>query len=75
MRTFAERVAEWRERVVSFELHHVAEERLAICRNCPHHRVKIIGGIWCSLCGCGMHLKTRLMEFQCPDDPPRWERY
>lgn len=46
-----------------------AVHRLAICEACEHY--------WsittqCSLCGCIMPIKTKLMHVECPNDPPKW---
>ena len=44
------------------------EERMAICKKCPHL------GRWtvCDKCKCFMPLKTKLRWAECPDEPPRW---
>ena len=45
------------------------EERLKICRKCPHYNK-----FWktCKICNCFMPLKTKLRWAECPDEPPRW---
>jgi len=43
------------------------QRRLKICSNCPHFR----GGLVCNLCGCPMHSKARLPEYQCEDEKNR----
>jgi hypothetical protein len=72
--TFAEKVHEWRQKGETFRTLKIAETRLSTCRACEHHR-DWIGGIWCSKCGCPMHLKTQVMEFKCPLNPPKWDAF
>lgn len=43
------------------------EARRQICRECPNRKRNL-----CSLCGCFIHLKTKLRSEACPDAPPRW---
>jgi len=43
------------------------EARRKICQACPHRKRN-----QCSLCGCFIHLKTKLRSEACPDAPPRW---
>jgi hypothetical protein len=43
----------------------LARERLKVCEECPHLK-KI--ATQCSLCGCFLDLKARLLEATCPID-------
>ena len=44
------------------------EERMAICRKCPHL------GRWkvCEICKCFMPLKTKIRWAECPLEDPKW---
>ena len=41
----------------------LARERIKICQECPNFRKMIRQ---CSLCGCMIDLKTKLLEASCP---------
>jgi hypothetical protein len=45
----------------------LAESRIITCIVCPHY---ISSSSKCSLCGCFMKLKTKLIGARCPDS--RW---
>lgn len=43
--------------------HEIQEKRFAICKQCP----KLIRPtMQCAECGCLMHLKTKLVQAECP---------
>jgi|TARA_R100001530_G_scaffold111955_2_gene79041 hypothetical protein len=44
-----------------FKVSKVAEERLDICKECPHYKEDR-----CSLCGCHTPTKTRWFTEECP---------
>ena len=53
------------------------DERLEICKECEHlRRIPILPGdtkiLQCNICNCFMHVKTKLPNAVCPDNPPRW---
>ena len=41
-------------------------ERLKICVGCEHIRLKKTAYKRCSQCGCFLHMKTRLLNQECP---------
>lgn len=41
----------------------IAEKRMGICNECP----RLLRTNQCSLCGCFMHLKTKLSKAECPE--------
>ena len=44
------------------------EERMAICKKCPHlNKWKV-----CDICKCFMPLKTKIRWAECPEEVPRW---
>lgn len=45
----------------------LAEERMKMCRSCPHFRRL---SNQCDVCSCFLELKTKLLEARCPID--RW---
>jgi hypothetical protein len=51
----------WKWAWAGFEFSEVASERFDICRACSH-KVKSN----CSLCGCYLHAKVRMMTEECP---------
>lgn len=58
----------------------MGNERLAICRECPHDSVnkgisKLVRGEYCTVCGCPLAKKTKSPTSQCPLNPPKWESY
>lgn len=61
---------------VKEEVEKVAEERINICRQCPHNsNVRRANGEkmirpdeFCGQCGCDLYLKTRALNQQCPLD-------
>jgi len=50
----------------------MSDERLAICKECPHSRDLYERGWinYCNICGCMLKVKTRLKSSKCPDG--RW---
>jgi len=50
----------------------MSDERLAICKECPHSRDLYNRGWinYCNICGCMLKVKTRLKSSKCPDG--RW---
>lgn len=50
----------------------LSDERLAICKECPHSRDLYNRGWinYCNICGCMLKVKTRLKSSKCPDG--RW---
>lgn len=57
-----------------------SEDRLAICRQCPHNsRVtpKLADAVrpdeYCMACGCNLDYKTSCLSCQCPLPVPKWE--
>lgn len=44
---------------------YVAQNRLAICRNCPQGRYSAVLG-QCKECGCFMKIKTKIKSSECP---------
>lgn len=75
-------IAQVRERIVA-KWHalpqRVIDERLAICKACPHYAA---ARHRCKLCGCcggsGQSKwlnKLALASEECPDNPPRWGKY
>lgn len=58
----------------------MSEERLSICRDCPHDSLNkgishLVKGEHCTLCGCPLAKKTKSPTSQCPLSPPKWESY
>jgi hypothetical protein len=60
----------------------VAEERTLICKGCSHnsdHQKKynnyktIRPDFHCTICGCGLHMKTRALSQECPAG--KWKSY
>ena len=51
---------------------HTQKERLNICNQCDHVRLKKTMYIRCTKCGCFLKPKTRLLNQKCPID--KWER-
>lgn len=49
------------------EVETVAEQRMAICQQCPHKKA-----IVCGLCDCPLKAKVRAMNDNCPDN--RWHK-
>ena len=47
---------------------HVAEMRMALCKECEHNMVGV-----CNKCGCILIAKTRTAPAQCP--LLKWEAY
>jgi len=43
----------------------IAEQRLALCDQCPH-LCHTMGARSCNLCGCFVNLKARMMSQSCP---------
>lgn len=67
------------------EIEKIADERINICRECPHDsesakklnpdlKNKLRPDEHCGLCGCNLHMKTRSLSQVCPDKPPRWDK-
>lgn len=56
----------------SDEAKKLSEERLAICKKCPHSKDLFSRGWinYCDICGCMLKTKTRLASSKCPDG--RW---
>lgn len=48
----------------------LAEQRLEICRRCPHRVPSPVER--CGLCGCVLRAKTALVQERCADEPRRW---
>ena len=50
----------------------LSDERLAICKECPHSRDLYARGWinYCNICGCMLKIKTRIKSNKCPDG--RW---
>jgi ribosomal protein L40E len=71
--SIADKVREWAERKKRFTEAQEAERRIAICRECRYHAGPL--GTWCRLCGCNTHFKTHVAEAECPDNPPRWQKF
>lgn len=58
----------------------MSEERLAICRACPHDSInagtsKLVRAEYCKVCGCPLVKKTKSPTSACPLKPPKWEAY
>ena len=45
------------------------DRRMEICKGCEHFRELTAQ---CKLCGCFLEAKTRLVGFNCADNPPKW---
>lgn len=43
--------------------------RMAICRACEHFQPTLTQ---CGLCGCFLEAKTRLVNYHCPEEDPKW---
>lgn len=52
----------WARRGFKLEPGEVADARFAICKACPH----FVNDKQCSLCGCFMRAKTRVVGASCP---------
>lgn len=48
----------------------VAEERLEICKSCPHYYARISK---CNQCGCIVDYKAMIMSSKCPLD--KWKEH
>lgn len=48
----------------------VAQDRMAICKECEHYRNE---SQTCEMCGCFMPLKTASANMRCPID--KWEEW
>lgn len=44
------------------------EKRLKICLDCPH----CTQDMFCSICGCNLNVKTKVIAAYCPEKPPKW---
>jgi len=49
----------------------VYDDRIAICRECPHYK-SLLGN--CGICKCFMKVKARIAPMECADNPKRWEK-
>lgn len=48
----------------------LAEQRMEICRRCPHRTESPVER--CRLCGCVLRAKTAIATERCPQEPRRW---
>ena len=54
----------------------ISDERLAICKNCPHnskYHKTLRPDKHCTICGCTLVAKAKCLSCDCPLGEPKWK--